>query len=206
MRHPYRLAAAAVFATLVVAPAAAVRAAPGDPAVVQITGLDDALLATMKQAQALGPKGRFKKLEPAVQQAFDLPTMTRYAIGPSWSKFSPSEQKLLIDAFSRLSVASFAHNFNGFDGERFVVDPNVDSRGIDKIVKTQIVPTNDAPTTIDYRMRASGGTWKVIDVLLQGTISQLTIRRSDLASVVAGGDAKTIAATINAQADKLLAR
>jgi len=206
MRHMSRSVTALALCGLIMAPAAAVRAAPADPAVATVSALDDALLATMKQAQVLGPKGRYKKLEPAVAQAFDLPTMTRYAIGPTWSKFSPADQAMLIQAFSRLSVASFAHNFNGYDGERFVVDPAVDTRGPDKIVKTQIVPSQGDPTTIDYRMRASGGGWKAIDVLLQGTISQLTIRRSDLAAVVAGGDAKAIAASINAQADKLLAK
>jgi phospholipid transport system substrate-binding protein len=201
-----RRVAAGLFIVLLSGAAVQARAADADPGVAQIAALDDTLLATMKQAAALGPKGRYKKLEPAVERAFDLPTMTRYAIGPSWSKFSASDQQLLVDAFSRLSIASFAHNFNGFDGERFRVEPVADNRGVDKIVKTQIIPPQGAPTVLDYRMRISGGSWKAIDVLLQGTISQLTIRHADLAAEVAGGDAKAIAADINAQADKLLAK
>jgi len=204
MRLLFRLASTASIALLISAGAA--RAAPSDPAAGQISTFDDALLATMKQAQALGPKGRYKKLEPAVEQAFNLPLMARYAIGPSWPKFSAADQQLIIDAFTRLSIASFAHNFNGYDGERFVVDPSPLTRGGDKVVKTQITPTEGAPTEIDYRMRADGATWKAIDVLLQGTISQLTIRRSDLTAVVASGDGKAVAASLNAQADKLLAK
>lgn len=206
MRSPSRLAAAVVLAALLALPAAQAGAVDIDPGVTQMTGFDDVLLGTMKQADALGVKGRYKKLEPAVERAFDLPTMTRYAIGPTWSKFSSGDQRLLIDAFSRLSIASFAHNFNGYAGERFVVDPTADNRGVDKIVKTQIIPASGAPVILDYRMRQTGGSWKAIDVLFQGTISQLTTRRSDLATIVASGDARTIAANINAQADKMLAK
>ncbi len=175
-----------------------------DPGVAQISAFDDVLLATMKQGAALGMNGRYKKLEPAVQRAFDLPTMTRYAIGPAaWAKFSAGDQRALIDAFTRLSVASFAKNFSSYGGEQFTVDPAADNRGLDKIVKTQLAGSG-APVVLDYRMRQSGGTWKVIDVLFQGSISQLTTRRSDLAAVVAAGDPKAIAAHLNAQADKLL--
>jgi phospholipid transport system substrate-binding protein len=206
MRSISRLAAASALTAALIAPAAQVQAAGVDPGVVQMTAFDDALLSSMKQADALGVRGRYAKLEPAVERAFDLPTMTRYAIGPAWAKFSSGDQKLLINAFSRLTIASFAHNFAGYDGERFVVEPTPVNRGPDKIVSTQIVPEHGSPVVLAYRMRETGGTWKTIDVLFQGTISQLTTRRSDLAAIVATGDAKTIAANINAQADKLLAK
>jgi len=205
MRSPSYFAAAALVASALVGGSVA-QAQAVDPGVAQVSALDDALLSSMKQGDALSAKARYKKLEPTVERVFDFPTMTRYAIGPSWSQFSPADQHMLIDAFSRLSIASFAHNFNGYSGEKFEVDPVPANRGVDKIVKTQLVTPKGDPVILNYRMRLNGGTWRVIDVLLQGTISQLTIRQSDLASVVAAGDAKAIAANLNAQADKLLAK
>jgi len=205
MRFQHQLSAIALLAMLVAAPVA-VQAGEGDPGVAQISAFDDVLLGTMKQADALGVKGRYSRLEPAVERAFDLPTMTRYAIGPAWAKFSSSDQQMLISAFTRLTIASFAHNFSGYDGERFVVDPTPINRGPDKMVRTEIVAPHGPPVVLAYRLRQSGGAWKTIDVLFQGTISQLTTRRSDLAAVVSSGDAKTIAADINGQADKLLVK
>ncbi|QUD86169.1 ABC transporter substrate-binding protein [Phenylobacterium montanum] len=204
MRTTPSLALAAAAFTLALAPAAAVRAAEADPAAQTVQAFDDALLATMKQGASLGVKGRYKKLEPAVDKAFDLRAMARFAVGPAWTKFDDAGQALVVDAFKRLSVASYAHNFDSYDGETFTVDPQVDTRGVDKVVKTKLVPKSGAPTPLNYRMRASTGTWKIIDVFYQGNVSQLTTRRSDLASVSASGDAKAVAASLNAQADKLL--
>lgn len=201
----FGLVAAAMALVFALAGAPA-RAAAADPAVAQIESFNAALMDTMKQGKALGPQGRFRKLEPTVARTFDLATMTRFAVGPSWTSMSAADQQSLVSAFGRLTTAGYASNFKSYSGETFDVTPTPLTRGVDKVVQTKLTPSGGDPVSISYRMRQSGGTWKVIDVLLQGTISQLTIRRSDLASVVAGGDAKTIAATINAQADKLLAR
>ena len=194
----------AVALALLAAPAGIARAAELEPAAQAIDSFDQTLIATMKQGAALGVKGRYRKLEPAVQRTFDLRSMARFAVGPAWSKFSDADQASIVEAFIRLSVASYAHNFDAYDGERFELDPAVDTRGVDKIVKTKLIPGQGAPVALNYRMRSTTGSWKAIDVFFQGTISQLTTRRSDLAAVSAAGDAKAIAANLNAQADKLL--
>ncbi len=203
MRSSFPLAACAALA-LVSVPAGVVRAADLEPAAQTIDAFDQALIATMKQGPSLGVKGRYKKLEPAIERTFDLKAMARFAVGPAWSKFSDADQALVVEAFTRLSVASYAHNFDSYSGEKFQIDPNVDTRGVDKIVKTTLTSGQEAPVALNYRLRATTGTWKAIDVFYKGSVSQLTTRRSDLAAVSATGDAKAIAANLNAQADKLL--
>jgi phospholipid transport system substrate-binding protein len=130
--------------------------------------------------------------------------MTRFAVGPTWASMSTADQAALVDAFRRLSVASYAHNFDSFSGEKFVVDPTVETRGPDKLVQCHIVPTHGSPTTIIYRMRNTSGPWKVIDVFYNGAISQLTTRRSDFAATVGSGGAKALVAHIDAQTAKLM--
>jgi phospholipid transport system substrate-binding protein len=174
-----------------------------DPAAAQVDGFDNALLGVMKQADQLGVRGRARKLTPEIERAFNLPAMTRFAVGPSWSTMSDSDHAALIAAFTRYSAASYAHNFDGYSGEKFVIEPGVETRGPDKIVKSQLIPGHGDPVVIDYRMRNDGGTWKIIDVYFQGTISQLTTRRSDFAATVAQG-AGALVAHMDAQTEKLL--
>jgi phospholipid transport system substrate-binding protein len=178
--------------------------AQADPAVGQIASFQATLLEAMKQGPALGAKGRARLITPAVEQVFDLPTMTRFAVGPTWQTMSPSERSALTEAFTRLTAASFARNFDSYSGERFEVSPKVETRGPDKLVQVRIVPAQGAPTALVYRMRQSGGTWKVIDVYYQGSISQLTTRRSDFAATVASGGEPALLAHLNAQTEKLL--
>src|SRR5277367_1955188 len=104
--------AAAVF-TFVAGVGAGVARAQTDPAIDTIDALDTALLDTMKTADDLGLKGRYHKLEPVVQKTFNLPVMARYAVGNKWNEFNDTERQGLIDAFTRLTVASYAHNFDG---------------------------------------------------------------------------------------------
>ena len=79
-------------------------------------------------------------------------------------------------------MASYVHNFAGYSGQRFELDPNVVTRGPDKVVTTHLISPGDAPTPIAYRMRQAGGAWKIIDVFYNGAISQLTTRRADFAA------------------------
>ncbi len=194
-------ACALTLATLAVS--APLAQAQTDPAAAQVDSFDNALIGVMKQADQLGVKGRARKLTPELERAFNLTAMTRFAVGPSWTTMSDADHAALVAAFTRYSAASYAHNFDSYTGEKFVVDPGVETRGPDKIVKTQLIPGHGAPVVIDYRMRNDGGTWKIIDVYFQGTISQLTTRRSDFAATAAGG-ASALVAHMDAQTDKLL--
>ena len=87
---------------------------------------------------------------------------------------------------------------------RFAVGPAWLKFSDAEIVQTHLIPPHDAPVALTYRMRQSGGTWKVIDVFYQGTISQLTTRRSDLAATANTGGAAALVAKLNAQSDKLM--
>jgi phospholipid transport system substrate-binding protein len=178
-------------------------AARADPAASQIEAFDSALIDTMKAAKALGVQGRYHRLEPVVARAFDFATMTRFAVGPSWATIPAGQQQALIGAFERLTAASYAHNFNGYSGERIDVDPNVLTRGPDKVVTTHLISPGQSPVTIAYRMREAGD-WKIIDVFYNGAISQLTTRRADFAATLAQGGAPALIAHLDALVDKQL--
>ena len=198
----FALALLGAAAPAALAPTAALAQA-SDPAAQTVQRFDDALLATMRQGKALGFEGRYRKIEPAVRETFDLPIMIRFAVGPSWSTLSPSDQAALLQAFTRFSASTWAKNFDSYDGEHFQVG-TVDTRGPDKLVHTQLVSAKGSPTDLTYRMRqASGGQWKVIDVYFNGSISQLSQQRSDFSATLASGGAPALVKKINDLSDKL---
>lgn len=204
---PPRLAlstAAAAVALLAASIPAYVQAASADPAIAKVETFTDVLLDTMKQAKTLGAEGRFRKLTPAVQSAFDLPAMTRFAVGPRWSALSADDQAALVKAFSRMSIASWAANFDGYSGQSFKIDANAQARGTEKLVKTQIVTPKKAPTNLTFRMRQSGGSWKVLDVLYLNGVSELASKRSDFSATLESGGADALVKKINATTDGLL--
>jgi phospholipid transport system substrate-binding protein len=181
------------------------RAADDDAAVTApIRAFYDALLDAMRRAKALGIKGRYDRLAPAIDSAFDLAAMTRIAIGPRWTSIPKEQQAALVDAFSRMTIATYANRFDGYSGERFDVEPAVETRSSGKVVRTRLVQSDGAPVTLDYLMRASGTGWKIVDVYLTGTISELATRRSEFAAILNAGGASALIDSLRRQADKLL--
>jgi phospholipid transport system substrate-binding protein len=201
------LSALAVVAALSAAVASAVHAQPADPAAVPVAQLNDALIAAMKQGGSGAYRARYNALKPMVEQALDLPAMTRLSVGAAWTNLSEGQRAALIAAFERLTVASYAHNFNGYNGERFTMDPHVDARKDgDKIVQTHLLPRKGEPlASLAYRLRQTspGAAWKVIDVYYNGSISQLNTRRADFAGTLSMGGPQALISQLNSQADKL---
>ena len=74
---------------------------------------------------------------------------------------------------------------------------------MDKVVLTHMVSPHDAPVSLTYRMRESGGTWKIIDVNYDG-ISELNLRRSDFAAAVAAGGPAALLAHLSKLSDALM--
>ncbi|HXW73222.1 MAG TPA: ABC transporter substrate-binding protein [Steroidobacteraceae bacterium] len=181
----------------------AAQAPASDPAVTQVQTLVAALLKSMQAGSAESMTERYRTLQPVIEQVFALPLVTRLSVGPEWANFSPDQQKEMITAFTRFTVANYAHNFRDFDGQKFEIDDNVLSRGTDKIVQTRVVPPHDTPVNLLYRMHEVGGTWKIIDVFSNG-VSELTLRRSDFAVALASGGAPVLIAHLNKSSDGLM--
>jgi phospholipid transport system substrate-binding protein len=200
-----RAALVAVCALLVVLPMRGECANNNDdPAVVRIRTFYDSLLAVMKQAKALGVKGRYTKLEPAIEATFDLAAMTRIAVGPDWNSIPAAQQKTLIESFSRMMIATYANRFDGYSGERFEVEPNSEARNTGKMVHTKLVQSNGEPIALNYLMRTSGDNWKVVDVYLTGTISELATRRAEFGAILKAGGANALIESLRQQEARLL--
>ena len=138
-------------------------------------------------------------------KTYDLPLMTRIAVGQNWAALTPEQQKAVVAAFTRMTTATYASRFDGFSGEQFVILQTVDQKNGDKIVKTQIIQSNGKPVALSYLVRNTGSDWRIIDVYLNGTISELANRRAEFGAVLKSGGADGLVSSLNKQGDKLLA-
>jgi len=176
----------------------------GDPAAKVIENLNANLLDMMKAGKSLGAESRLKRIDPAVRNSYDLSGMVRHAVGQTaWAAMSPAEQAQLTAAFERFSAATYAHNFDEYSGEKFVVT-GVDTRLPDKLVRTQIIHPPAAPVSLVYRMQATDGHWRIIDVYFMGSISELAQQASDFSTTLRSGGASALIKKLNSQADRLI--
>jgi phospholipid transport system substrate-binding protein len=190
------LALAAGLAFWVPAPATA--AGPSD----LIQRFYGQLLGTMQQAQALGAKGRFQRLEPIVFSIFDVPFMAKLSIGPSWNGLTPDQKQRAAKAYGRYLAAVYASRFDGYSGEQLqVLGEQKIRRGT--LVKSRIVKSDGEPVTIDYMVHDNAIGYQVRDVYVTGSISELATRRSDFAAILRKDGVEGLIAMLNKKADEL---
>jgi phospholipid transport system substrate-binding protein len=178
--------------------------ARADDAVAPIQRLVDGLLQVMKAGASGTPfQQRYTTLAPVIESVFDLPTILRESVGPTWESLPPDQQSMLQEAFKRYTVASYVNSFDTYNGQQFVVHPETRSVGSDKVVRTEIIPKSGDKHTLDYVMRDSTGSWKVIDVLADGSVSRVAVQRSDFRRLLTRGGAPALAESLRTKTASL---
>lgn len=149
-----------------------------------IADFNSTLLTVMRDAKALKFAGRRDVLRKQLDDVYHLPVMARIAVGAHWRKLNPAQQTRLVTSFSRLTLATYANRFDGWSGEKFEMRGVQPVRAKTVLVKTAIIRPNDKPVEINYLMRRFQAGWKVIDVFLKGSYSELATKRSEYSSVI----------------------
>jgi len=168
-----------------------------------VQSLSDTLLEVMKQGSTLGFAGRRERLAPIMQRVFDLPLMTRLMVGVAWQRLTDAQRNELINAFTNFSIATYANRFDDYSGERFQINPVVETSGNNTIVHTKLVKSDGEPVQIDYVLRAEGGPWQIVDVYLSGTVSELATRRSEFTSILRRDGADALVAALQRKTAQL---
>lgn len=186
---------------LALAPAR-LEAAPGTASEV-VQSFYAVLLDTMKNAEALGAKGRFDKLEPVVRKAFDLPFMTKMSVGATWNKMTPEQKQRAADAFARYITANYSSQFDDYSGEKFeVLGEQKVPHGV--VVRSAIVSADGEKHSMNYVVHDNGPAWQIRDIYLAGSISELATRRADFMGTLRRGGIEELIAQLNKKANDLL--
>jgi len=186
---------------VVLAPLTPGAAAASDPQDV-VRGFYGVLLSNMRDGRILGESGRLARLAPVVNRTFDVPAMTRLAVGPSWANLNPAQQQQLIAAFGHYVAATYADQFDAYSGEQLQVTGERPS-GADVMVQTRIVKSNGEATRLDYLTRQDQGGRRISDVYLDGSISQLAVHRSEFHSILQREGVDGLVMALNRKVDLL---
>jgi phospholipid transport system substrate-binding protein len=172
------------------------------PAVAPIRQLVEGLLRIMKAGRATPFAQRFDMLAPVIDQTFDLATILKTSVGPSWDTLSQDQQGALSAAFRRYTVASYVNAFDA-DDEHFVVDPDTRIAGSDQIVRMRIVHGSGAEDELDHVMRQGAAGWRVVDILADGVISRVAVQRSDFRQLMRHGGASALSRSLETKSADL---
>jgi len=156
----------------------------------------DTLLNTMRNGATLGMRGRYAQIAPVIKQSFDIPFMTRLAVGPSWNGISETQQAQVTQAFEHYITAVYAQRFDSYSGEQLKVGGEQTSPA-GTVITSQIIKSDGEPVHINYLMHQNGGSWQIADVYLNGTISELATRRSEFSTILSTRGIDGLIAALN---------
>jgi phospholipid transport system substrate-binding protein len=174
-----------------------------NPVLSPVNQLIAALLRVMKAGSGTPFNQRLTMLSPVIDQTFDLEAILRASIGSSWASLPADQQATLLKAFQRYTVASYVNSFDGFNGQRFLVNPETRIVGNDQVVKTQIIPTSGDSHELDYVMSEGKAGWRIIDVLADGAVSRVAVQRSDFRQLIRQGGATALSQSLEAKSANL---
>ncbi|MCX7099207.1 MAG: ABC transporter substrate-binding protein [Methylococcales bacterium] len=158
------------------------------------------LIAVMKDGKKLGYAGRYEKLYGPVSNSHDLPKIARIVVGKESEKLSEEQQEKLVDAFSRFSVASYAHNFKDYSGESFVYDSEEETARGGVVVHSHLLIPDDKPVKFDYMLKEKGNSWRIINIIANG-VSDLALKRSEYTSILQRDGFDALIVKINEKID-----
>lgn len=181
------------------------RAADETPPARVVGTLDGALLAVLRQAEGLGYRGRFERLAPAVDAAFDLDFMAEKSLGRHWKTLGAADRRRWLPLFREFTIANYAGNFDRYGGQRFETLGEEPGESETVLVRTRLVNPGGEDVELGYRLHQADGRWRIVDVHLNGTVSELALRRSDYSSVLARDGFEALLTTIRGKIADLAA-
>jgi len=185
--------------------ASVVRAAAADTPRATVERLDQVLLDVLKQADALGYRGRFERLAAPITDAFDLDFMAERSLGGQWQKLSEPERTRWRELFRQFTIANYAANFDRWADQRFEILGEEAGTSDTRAVRTRVRSSDHDDVDLTYRLRQMNAGWKIVDVYLKGTVSELALRRADFTAVLDRQGFAKLESTVRARLDDLAA-
>jgi phospholipid transport system substrate-binding protein len=179
-------------------------AANGSPVAV-IKQLNVSLQEVLREAERLGYQGRFERLSPILDAAFDFNYMAEKTVGRHWSGLSPDEQRRWVDLFADLSKATYAGRFDRYTGQTFEFVDEQPGANDSVTVRSKVVSPGEEDVDLSYRLSNTPAGWKVIDVYFKGTVSEVAMRRADYSSVLKNDGFEALVARVNERIAQLRA-
>ncbi len=165
--------------------------------------LHTALIDMMKRSKDLDFESRYAMIEPVIAETFDLEFMGSKSVGRHWRKLDANKQAAWIARFTRLTTSSYAGRFVDFDGEHFETLGQVPAQRRTQMVQTKLYVPSEEDILIYYRLIQTERGWRIIDVLLKGTVSELALRRSEYSTLLKRDGYEKLTRAIDEKIEKL---
>ena len=122
-------------------------------------------------------------IDDVVKNSYDLEKMGEIIIGVDWKKMDIKTQKEFINVFKRFISVNYFRRFykiKKLDFEHQTVKVIGDKFKLARVILT----ADSEKIKLDYLLGFKNGKWKIFDVLLDGSISEVATKKSDFKKII----------------------
>ncbi len=158
--------------------------------------LNKAVLEVMRRADELGYKGRFRLLSPVIREVYDFRSISRHVLADYWKQLDKEQKQQFILKMTEYGISEYAGQFDGYEGEKFVILSEEPFRKRYRVVKARLeVPKGDDVAFV-YILRQTKEGWKIVDVRYDG-VSDLALKRGQFAEILEKGGFERLIAKLD---------
>ena len=135
------------------------------------------------QETGMSSEQRRTQIEDIVYARFDFTTMSKLVLARNWKKFDDVQRAAFVDEFKSHLSRSYGTRIERYEQEEVDVLREREEKRGDVTVLTVIRGGQFDNAEVNYRMRDRDGTWRVIDVIIEG-VSLVSNFRSQFKDII----------------------
>ncbi len=137
---------------------------------------------------------RFRQL---LNDGFDVPQIGRFVLGRYWRIATEEERREYLRLFEDYIVQNYAARFGDYAGENLRVGNGTQASDGSVTVASELVRPSGPPVKVDWKLEKKDGSFKIVDVMVEGVSMSITQRDDFSASIQrSGGKVEGLLATL----------
>ncbi len=146
----------------------------------------------------------YKKFMPIINNTYDIQKMLNMILGSAWKNSNMDEKKKISLAFAEYITKNYLKRFIKINDVKFKIEEKKSIKNKFVMIKTTLIPNNNDTVSINYLLSNKNGKWKIFDVLLAGSVSEIATKKSEFSSFLKDGKTNNLIDALNKKNSTLL--
>ena len=138
-----------------------------------------------------------------INDTYNTEKMLNMIIGDLWKRLENKKKKELIDIFEEYIAKNYIKRFSKIENLAFE-DLGEKKVGAYVMVKSNLILSDEEKVSISYLLSPVGQDWKIFDVLLAGSVSEIATKKSEFRGFIKDGNISPLIEALKRKNKELL--
>lgn len=117
-----------------------------------------------------------ERFEKHFLEALDTQSIGKFVLGRYWRTASHTEREQFLDAFTDMALKSWADKFDMYNGQEIIFIDARPAEGENQVYVNSQIKNDPNPVEVIWRVRNKNGTYKIVDIIIEGVSMVLSYR------------------------------